>query len=89
MMLNQRWTFKRFLTSLINFKDKDTTKKKNAEIWIGPLFSFKNSYFYKCILVIKLYIKNNFEKFFSLIIISENIKISMLQKDKTTYEFIK
>ena len=30
-----------------------------------------------------------FEFFFSLIIISENIKISMLQKDKATYEFIK
>ena len=30
-----------------------------------------------------------FEKVFSLIIISENIKISMLQKDKATNEFIK
>ena len=28
-------------------------------------------------------------KIFSLIIISENIKIIMLQKDKATYEFIK
>ena len=36
-------------------------------------------------LVIKLSIKN----FFSLIIISENIRISLLQKDKVTYEFIK
>ena len=40
-------------------------------------------------LVIKLSIKKFLEKFFSLIIISENIKISMLQKDKATYEFIK
>ena len=40
-------------------------------------------------LVIKLCIKKSFENFFSLIIISENIKISMLQKDKATYEFIK
>ena len=40
-------------------------------------------------LVIKLSIKKFFEKCFSLIIISENIKISMLQKDKATYEFIK
>ena len=40
-------------------------------------------------LVIKLSIKNFFEKVFSLIIISENIKISMLQKDKATNEFIK
>ena len=39
-------------------------------------------------LVIKLSIKKFFEKFFSLIIL-ENIKISMLQKDKATYEFIK
>ena len=38
-------------------------------------------------LVIKLSIKNFFETFFSLIIFSENIKITMLQKDKTTYEF--
>ena len=37
----------------------------------------------------KLSIKKSFENFFSLIIISENIKISMLQKDKATYEFIK
>ena len=36
-------------------------------------------------LVIKLSIK----KFFSLISISENIKINMLQKDKATYKFIK
>ena len=40
-------------------------------------------------LVIKLSIKKFIEKFFSLIIISENTKISMLQKDKATYEFIK
>ena len=40
-------------------------------------------------LVIKLSIKNFLKFFFSLIIISENIKISMLQKDKATYEFIK
>ena len=40
-------------------------------------------------LVIKLSIKNYFENFFSLIITSENIKISMLQKDKAIYEFIK
>ena len=40
-------------------------------------------------LVIKLSIKKFFENFFSFIIISENIKISMLQKDKATYEFIK
>ena len=33
--------------------------------------------------------KLSIEKFFSLIIISENIKISMLKKDKVTYEFIK
>ena len=39
-------------------------------------------------LVIKL-LKNFLKNFFSLIIISENIKISMLQKDKATYEFIK
>ena len=39
--------------------------------------------------VIKLSIKNFFEKFFSLIIISENIKISMLQKDKAPNKFIK
>ena len=39
-------------------------------------------------LVIRLSIKKYFEKFF-LIIISENIKISTLQKDKATYEFIK
>ena len=39
-------------------------------------------------LVIKSSIKKFFEKFFSLMIISENIKISMFQKDKTTYEFI-
>ena len=37
----------------------------------------------------KLSIKKFFEKFFSLIILAENIKISMLQKDKATYEFIK
>ena len=31
-------------------KDKATTrKKKNAEIWIDPRFSFKNSCFCKCI----------------------------------------
>ena len=40
-------------------------------------------------LVIKLSIKVFLEKLFSLIIISENIKISMLQKDMATYEFIK
>ena len=40
-------------------------------------------------LVIKLSIQKFFEKFFSLIIISENIKTSMLQKDKIAYEFIK
>ena len=40
-------------------------------------------------LVIKLSIKKFLKNFFSLIIISENIKISMLQKDKATYEFIK
>ena len=40
-------------------------------------------------LVIKLSIKKLFEQICSLIIISENIKISMLQKDKATYEFIK
>ena len=40
-------------------------------------------------LVIKLSIKNFLEKIFSLIIISENIKISMMQKDKATNEFIK
>ena len=40
-------------------------------------------------LVIKLSIKKFFENFFSLMIISENIKISMLLKDKATYEFIK
>ena len=40
-------------------------------------------------LVIKLSIKRFFENLFSLIIISENIKISMLQKDKATDEFIK
>ena len=39
-------------------------------------------------LVIKLSIKK-FKKNFSLIIISENIKISMLKKDKATYESIK
>ena len=39
-------------------------------------------------LVTKLSIKKYFENFFSLIIISENIKISMLQKDKTAYESI-
>ena len=39
-------------------------------------------------LAIKLSIKNVFEKFFSSIFISENIKIRMLQKDKATYEFI-
>ena len=38
-------------------------------------------------LVIKLPIKK--WEIFSLNIISENIKISMLQKDKATYEFIK
>ena len=37
----------------------------------------------------KLSIKKFKEIFFSLIIISENIKISMLQKDKATKEFIK
>ena len=40
-------------------------------------------------LVIKLSMKIIFENFFSLIVISENIKISMLQKDKATYESIK
>ena len=40
-------------------------------------------------LVIKLSIKKSFENFFSLIIISENIKICMFQKDKATNEFIK
>ena len=35
-----------------------------------------------------LVIKWSIEKFFSLIIISENIEISMLQKDKATNEFI-
>ena len=40
-------------------------------------------------LVIKLSIKKFSENFFSLIIILENIKISMLPKDKATYEFIK
>ena len=40
-------------------------------------------------LVIKLSIKHFFEKSFSLIIISENIKTSRLQKDKATFEFIK
>ena len=39
-------------------------------------------------LVIKLSIKKLFEKFFSLIIL-DNIKINMLQKDKATFEFIK
>ena len=37
--------------------------------------------------IIKLSIKNFLKNFF--LIISENIKISMLQKDKATYEFIK
>ena len=40
-------------------------------------------------LAIKLSIKIFFEKYFSLIIISENIKISMSQKDKASYKFIK
>ena len=40
-------------------------------------------------LVIKLSIKISFENFYSLIIISENIEISMVLKDKATYEFIK
>ena len=40
-------------------------------------------------LEIKLSIKKFFEKMFSLIIISENIKICTLQKDKATHEFIK
>ena len=40
-------------------------------------------------LVIKLSFKKSFEKRSSLIIISENIKISMLQKDKGTDKFIK
>ena len=40
-------------------------------------------------LVIKLSFKKVSEKIFSLIIILENIKIRMLQKDKITYEFIK
>ena len=40
-------------------------------------------------LVIKSSIKKSFEKKFFFIIISQNIKISMLQKDKATYEFIK
>ena len=40
-------------------------------------------------IAIKLSIKIPFEKCFSLIIISENIKISMLQKDNAAYEFIK
>ena len=39
-------------------------------------------------LVIKLSIKS-FWNIFSLIIILENIKISMLQKDKASYEFFK
>ena len=38
----------------------------------------------------KIYLLKDFLKiFFPLIIISENIKIIMLQKDKATYEFIK
>ena len=40
-------------------------------------------------LVINLSIKMFWEKCFSLINISENIKIRMLLKDKATYEFIK
>ena len=39
--------------------------------------------------VIILSIKKFLESLFSWIIILENIKISMLQKDKTTYDFIK
>ena len=37
----------------------------------------------------RLSIKKFLKNLFSLIIISENIKISMLQKDKATNEFIK
>ena len=40
-------------------------------------------------LVIKLSFKKILWKLFSLIIISENIKINILQKDMATYEFIK
>ena len=40
-------------------------------------------------LVIKSSIRSFFGESFSLIIISENIKISMLQKDKATFEFIR
>ena len=40
-------------------------------------------------LVIKFIYKNILENLFSLMIISENIKINTLQKDKATYEFIK
>ena len=67
---------------------KDKATSKNAEIWIDPLFSFKNSYFYN-VFSNKIIYWKSFEKSFSLIIILENIKISMMQKDKATYEFIK
>ena len=40
-------------------------------------------------LAIKLSVTISFENSFSLIIISENIKISLLQKDKATNEFMK
>ena len=40
-------------------------------------------------LLLRKYLVIKLLTFFSLIIISENIKISMLQKDKATNEFIK
>ena len=64
-------------------KDKATMKKcRNLDLSTFHIFI---NVFSNKIIYLKIFLKS----FFSLIIILENIEISMLQKNKGTYEFIK